>query len=624
MPFDRIRPTAIRLEASSACQLRCPSCPAHSGAVRPALRNGFLTLSAFESLIQANPQLKRIELSNYGEILLNPDLLGIPRCAHERGVSLTADNGVNFNTVSDELLEGLIRYELRSMTCSIDGASEETYALYRVNGSFSTVIENIRKLNKLKEAHLSEFPRLTWQFVVLGHNEHELPRAREMARALGMEFRAKLSWDPLFSPVRDEEFVRMELGAADRGDYQRRFGIDYARRCCFDLWRSPQINWDGTVLGCSRNFWGDFGANAFSDGLVVSVNSPGMRRARQMLLGKKPARTGIPCATCSTYSDMLTGGRWLTRSEVRSEQGLSIRDRCLAKVRKTPVYPIARRVYRFFKPRRPWSPRLTSGIYPLEIPLAPDEERGWRSQGVFSGSTERLFSFTCHASVLTKGTCPHPPHAHQEEEILLLFCGEADLTLVDGSQVPREEQQVHLQPGQFVYYPAGFAHTLRTTSEQPADYLMLKWFVDGGRAGCSLPHGLFEVAAQEGEPGAPGGFTTRMLFEGPTQYLRRLHCHATTLSAGRGYEPHEDAYDVVIVVLEGELETLGKKARPNDVIFYATGDPHGMYNPGPCAAKYLVFEFHGRQSGLKAWAAGKRWAPPVRRVARVLRIIGRS
>lgn len=606
------------------CQLRCPSCPAHSGAVRSAFANGYLRLSAFESLIQANPRLKHIELSNYGEIFLNPDLLSIMRYAYKRGVLLTANNGVNFNSVSDELLEGLVRYELRSMTCSIDGASEETYARYRVNGSFSTVIENIRKLSKLKEAHLSEFPRLTWQFVVFGHNEHELPKAREMARALGMEFRPKLSWEPFFSPVRDEESVRMELGAADRDDYRRRFGVDYAWRSCLDLWRSPQINWDGTVLGCSRNFWGDFGANVFSDGLAAGVNSVQMRRARRMLLGKEPSEAGIPCATCSIYLDMLAEDRWLTRSEVRSEHDLSIRGRILAKIRETPVYPVARHVYRFFKPRRPWAPRLTSGVYPLTIPMAPDEERGWRSQRVFSGSTNSLFSFSCHASVLTRGVCPHPPHTHVEEEILLLLCGEADLTLVDDASTPQEEKRVHLRPGRFVYYPAGFAHTLRTTSEQPANYLMLKWFAETSRAGRNLPHGHFETAAREDEPSAPGGFTSRLVFEGPTRYLGKLHCHASTLTAGHGYEPHEDPYDVVIIVLEGELDTLGQKARPNDAVFYAAGDPHGIRNLGSATAKYLVFELHGRESGFKAWIAARRWARPVGRLARALRITGRS
>ena len=60
-------------------------------------------------------------------------------------------------------------------------------------GDCDTVSENIRRINCFKEQYQSEFPRLLWQFVVFGHNEHESPIARKLAGDLGMEFRMKLS-----------------------------------------------------------------------------------------------------------------------------------------------------------------------------------------------------------------------------------------------------------------------------------------------------------------------------------------------------------------------------------------------------------------------------------------------
>jgi hypothetical protein len=72
-----------------------------------------------------------------------------------------------------------------------------------------------------------------------------------------------------------------------------------------------------------------------------------------------------------------------------------------------------------------------------------------------------------------------------------------------------------------------------------------------------------------------------------------LHCHVSTLAPGAGYAPHIDAHDAVIVVLEGEVQALGERARPFDLIFCAAGEPHGMHNPGPATARYVVFEFHG-------------------------------
>src|SRR5262245_22748550 len=165
-------PAQIRLEASSYCNLRCPSCPTTSGAIHPAVGSGFLRFEDFRKLLDDNPGLKRIELSNYGEIFLNRELLRILELAHRRGVVLTADNGANLNKVRPEVLEGLVKYQLRSMVCAIDGASEATYSVYRVRGKFANVVDNIRKINMLKRRYRSRFPELSWQFVVFGHNEH--------------------------------------------------------------------------------------------------------------------------------------------------------------------------------------------------------------------------------------------------------------------------------------------------------------------------------------------------------------------------------------------------------------------------------------------------------------------
>lgn len=274
---------------------------------------GFLKAANFRKLVDDNPSITHIELSNYGEIFLNPELLEIMAYAHDRGVRLSADNGVNLNNVRDDVLEGLVKYGFHSMTCSVDGASAETYGKYRVRGSFENVLENIKKINEFKKLYKSNLPVLTWQFIIFGHNEHEILDANKLAESLNMTFRAKLSWEDGFSSVRNKESVRKvsDLGVATREEFKQKFGHDYMQSICPQLWLEPQINWDGKVLGCCRNFWGDFGGNAFSDGLMNSVNNEKMAYGREMLLGKQPARDDIPCTTCEIYIGMKADGRFL-------------------------------------------------------------------------------------------------------------------------------------------------------------------------------------------------------------------------------------------------------------------------------------------------------------------------
>ncbi len=238
------------------------------------------------------------------------------------------------------------------------------------------------------------------------------------------------------------------------------------------------------------------------------------------------------------------------------------------------------------------SSSLTSRVYPLRIPLPAAEESGWKPYFLFKGFTAGMRNLSCHVSVLNRNHCPHLPHTHEEEEILLLLWGEADLILPDKRE-PNVHQRIRLKPGEFVYYPAYFAHTLQTTSETSANYLMFKWQSDFTKNESPPAFGHFNLFDSINASEIKDGFCPRLVFEGPTVYLQKLHCHTSTLTPGAGYDHHIDHYDVAIIVLGGEVETLGKHVGPHSVIFYRAGEPHGMRNPGKSIAKYIVFEFHG-------------------------------
>jgi hypothetical protein len=282
------------------------------------MKSGHLDPAAFESLLDANPQLTDVELSNYGEMFLNPKLTELLRIAFERGVVIHADNGANLNHAPLETLESLVRYRVRSMTVSIDGASPETYAQYRVKGDFDRVIGHIQRVNEYKRKHCSVFPILTWQFVVFGHNEHEIDAAKRQAAELGMGFKPKISWDNDFSPVRDPQLVQIQTGGlhATREDHYQATGTAYARSICYQLWNAPVLNWDGRVMGCCRNFWGDFGADAFQDGLAASLETAKLQQAREALMGRGPMDPAIPCSTCDLFLTMQRDGRWIAPNEI--------------------------------------------------------------------------------------------------------------------------------------------------------------------------------------------------------------------------------------------------------------------------------------------------------------------
>ena len=241
-------------------------------------------------------------------------------------------------------------------------------------------------------------------------------------------------------------------------------------------------------------------------------------------------------------------------------------------------------------PSGPPLPMLASRVASLHLPLGQDEASGWKPYPLFRGATAGLDLLNCHVSVLSPGVSPHPPHAHVQEELLILLAGEADLVTVDDDG---NESRQRVGRGDFAYYPAFQAHTIANASAAPATYLMFKWTApEVARDGTPLRK---IVMSAGGNPAMDGrSLACTVLFEGPTRHLDKLHAHLTVLQPGGGYDPHADPYDVAIVTLEGTVESLGRPIGRDCVIFYAAGEPHGMRNVGDEPAKYLVFELHRR------------------------------
>ena len=107
-------------------------------------------------------------------------------------------------------------------------------------------------------------------------------------------------------------------------------------------------------------------------------------------------------------------------------------------------------------------------------PLVENKQTGWKPYPIFSGSTRCLDEFSSHMSILSPEITPHEPHSHQEEELLIMLSGEADIVRPD-KEIANIETREIIRPGSFVYYPAFQPHTIHNVSKKPATYLMFKW-----------------------------------------------------------------------------------------------------------------------------------------------------
>jgi mannose-6-phosphate isomerase-like protein (cupin superfamily) len=214
---------------------------------------------------------------------------------------------------------------------------------------------------------------------------------------------------------------------------------------------------------------------------------------------------------------------------------------------------------------------------------------------IFDGRTASLSRLESHFSILQGGKTPHPPHHHTDEEIIVLLSGSL-MVIREDVAAPGQWKEEQMGPGELVYHASDDVHTLRAVGTEPAKYLVLKW--RGGTEPTPnkkvMPSATITYApAFAPHEQSSEGFATTPIFEGPTRYLRKLHCHVSTVRPGAGYDPHDDGYDVAIVLLEGIVETVGQRVEAPSAIFYSADHPHGLRNVGDTPAQYVVFEFHG-------------------------------
>ena len=228
----------------------------------------------------------------------------------------------------------------------------------------------------------------------------------------------------------------------------------------------------------------------------------------------------------------------------------------------------------------------------LDLPAGPGEALTLHS--LFLEPTACMRLLDVHLSILAAGQTPHPVHRHEEEELLVMLSGEADIVRGDPSQ-PESSTIAPVGPGSVVYHPADLPHTIRAGDDESARYLVFKWRAE------KTPHPENALEAQHRDLSAAqqelverdAEFGSEFLFESPTLYLKRLHTHVSRAKSGAGYPDERDPYDIAMVLISGALLSRGREVRAPAVLYYPADEPHDLSGVGPEAAEYLVVEFHG-------------------------------
>ena len=189
-------PSRMYIECTAACNISCTeACCAPETGITRTRQAGMLDFDLFRRVVdEAGPSLVRIDFFNYGEAFLHKR--AIEMCEHIKRsfphiYLYTSTNGLAFG---EDQVRRLVRSGIDEVTFSIDGATPESYAIYRKRGDFETAIRNLRWAADEKRATGSDLPFLNWRYILFTHNDSdaEMARARAMAADIGVD---RLCWE---------------------------------------------------------------------------------------------------------------------------------------------------------------------------------------------------------------------------------------------------------------------------------------------------------------------------------------------------------------------------------------------------------------------------------------------
>ncbi|MGQ9618007.1 MAG: radical SAM/SPASM domain-containing protein [Candidatus Aminicenantia bacterium] len=272
-------PVRLWIEPVSTCNLKCVMCPNKD---LPENDRGLMEFDLYKKIIdEAKDFVSEVNLYHRGESLLHPQL--------KEFILYSVDNGIytkihtNGTLLENETIEKILDSRLHRITFSYDAYDKETYEKIRVGANYETVMENIKNLLKKKKerrSHLAvfveliAFPNMSWKEI------------RKKRKELSLNF-AGLPLNGIIT-----RRIHNWGGYLNIRKSSNKYTI-----CPFP-WNALIIFWDGSVVPCTQDFFGDYKIGNVKEFKIKELwNNEKMMNLRKLLSEGKYSEVKI-CENC--------------------------------------------------------------------------------------------------------------------------------------------------------------------------------------------------------------------------------------------------------------------------------------------------------------------------------------
>lgn len=313
-PVMRAWPVVAKVDISPLCNLRCTVCvhalPSEGSSPQLAEQRFSaaqrMPVDRYREIVrELAGRTAAVSLYYVGDPLMHPHLDEICDATREAGINAHVSSNFSFS-LSDERLRSMLASGMTHLTVCVDGITQEVYGRTRVGGRIDQVLDNLRRLLRLRRESGRAAPRVEVQYIKFQHNLAQVDQARALCAELGVDQFTEF-WGTLDNYA---DFAVDRLGV--RGPKS-----PGALPLCPWPHFALIVRYDGGVIPCCHhrvsaqyNPAADprVVGNVFDDGVWGVWNSPAYQAMRRMVAdprraGDEPAMAGGFCQDCPALFD---------------------------------------------------------------------------------------------------------------------------------------------------------------------------------------------------------------------------------------------------------------------------------------------------------------------------------
>lgn len=291
------RPMNFTVEPTNICNLKCPVCETGCGEL--GRQDAHMSLESFKAIIdKIGEHTNTLMFYFMGEPFLNKQAYAMIRYAKDVGIPwvTTCTNGDAVNP------EKLLKSGIDEISFQIGGVTQGTHSVYRVNSRLERVLGNLRETLELRRQRNVKV-RVVCGFILMKHNEHELPEFHKLMAELGVDEANVI--DPCVRTVEqghqflpsDSTHWYYDVASFKNGLLRPRVR---PKNACPWLWYSLVVQVNGDVVPCCRDPRGEFVVgNLLTQSLDEIWNGKPLVEFRRRVLSDQ-ASVSI-CRLCSGY-----------------------------------------------------------------------------------------------------------------------------------------------------------------------------------------------------------------------------------------------------------------------------------------------------------------------------------